>query len=91
MENKQLAMPHHIIVEDRRTVTVSGVTDVESFDEQMVILRTDQGELMIKGFGIHINKIDVAAGDLSLEGEIYSVEYTDSQPTAGGFLGKLFR
>lgn len=91
MENKQLAMPHHIIVEDRRTVSVSGVTDVESFDEQMVILRTDQGELMIKGFGIHINKIDVAAGDLSLEGEIYSVEYTDSQPTGGGFLGKLFR
>ncbi len=91
MEPKQIAMPHHIVVEDRKMVTVSGVTDVESFDEQAVVLMTDQGELLIKGFGMHINKIDVAAGDLSLEGEIYSLEYTDNQPAGGGFLGRLFR
>lgn len=91
MENKQIAMPHNVIMEDRKTVSISGVTDVESFDEQTVILMTDLGELLIKGFGMHINKIDVQAGDLALEGEIYSLSYTDSQPTGGGFLGRLFR
>lgn len=91
MENKQLPVPHHIVMEDRRLITISGVTDVESFDEEAVLLLTDMGELVIKGFGLHINKIDVMAGDLSLEGDIYSLEYNDSQPAARGFFGKLFR
>ena len=91
MENKQIAMPHNVIIEDRKTVSISGVTDVESFDEQTVILMTDLGELIVKGFGMRINKIDVQAGDLSLEGEIYSLNYTDSQPSGGGLLSKLFR
>lgn len=91
MEQRQPSMAHNIVIEDRRLVTISGVTDVESFDEQTVILMTDVGELIIKGFGLHINKIDVVSGDLSLEGEIYGVNYSDSQPNDRGFLGKLFK
>ena len=82
---------HSIVVEDRRSVAISGVTDVESFDEQTVLLMTDAGELMIKGFGMHISKIDVVSGDLTLEGEIYGINYNDSQPSGGSFLSRLFR
>lgn len=91
MENKQLTVPHSIIIEDRRNVSISGVTDVESFDEETVILMTDLGELVIKGFGLHISRIDVVSGDLALEGEIYSIAYSDNQAVGGGFLSRLFR
>ena len=91
MENKQLAMPHSIIIEDRKNVSISGVTDLESFDEETVILMTDLGELVIKGFGLHISKIDVVSGDLALEGEIYSIGYSDTQAVGGGLLSRLFR
>ena len=91
MENKQLAMPHSIIIEDRKNVSISGVTDVESFDEETVILMTDLGELVIKGCGLHISKIDVVSGDLALEGEIYSIGYSDTQAVGGGLLSRLFR
>lgn len=91
MENKQLAVPHSIIVEDRKNVSISGVTDVESFDEEEVVLMTDLGELIIKGYGLHISKIDVVAGDLALEGEIYNIGYSDPQPGGGGLLSRLFR
>ena len=91
METKQLPAPHNIIIEDRKNVTISGVTDVESFDEETVILMTDLGELVIKGFGLHISKIDVVSGDLALEGEIYNLGHTDTQAGGGGFLSRLFR
>ena len=91
MENRQLTVPHNIIIEDRKNVSISGVTDVESFDEETVILMTDLGELVIKGFGLHISKIDVVSGDLALEGEIYSIGYSDTQAVGGGLLSRLFR
>lgn len=83
--------PHTMVVEDRKRLSVSGVTDVESFDEETVALATELGELLIHGYDLHINRIDVESGDLSLEGEIISLTYTDNQPQTGGFFSRLFR
>lgn len=83
--------PHTMVVEDRKRLSVSGVTDVESFDEETVALATELGELLIHGYDLHINRIDVESGDLSLEGEIISLTYTDNQPQTSGFFGRLFR
>ena len=83
--------PHTMVVEDRKRLSVSGVPDVESFDEETVALATELGELLIHGYDLHINRIDVESGDLSLEGEIISLTYTDNQPQTGGFFGRLFR
>ena len=91
MEKGQLSVPHSIIVEERKNVSVSGVTDVESFDEETVVLMTDLGELVIKGYGLRISRIDVQAGDLALEGEIYQLGYSDPQQGGGGLLSRLFR
>ncbi len=46
-------MPHHLVLEDRRALTVSGVSDVDSFDELTVIIYTDLGELTVKGGAAH--------------------------------------
>lgn len=81
---------HSIIIDDRKKIIITGVSDVESFDEQTVMLMTPAGELMIKGAGLHITKIDVVSGDLSLEGIIDEVSYGDTK-MEGGFLSRLFR
>jgi sporulation protein YabP len=91
-EKKVVKLPHNLILEDRRALSVSGVADIDSFDEQSVILFTDLGELTVKGFNLHINKLNVDTGELTLEGEIYSLSYADEQPQkGGGFLSKIFK
>lgn len=90
-DKKIVPMPHNIIMEDRRLLTVSGVSDVDSFDEQAIIVFTDIGELAIRGNDLHINRLSVEIGELTVEGEISSLTYTDNQPKASGFFSKVFR
>lgn len=59
---KKSGMPHNLILEDRKKLVVSGVEDVDSFDEQTVVAYTAVGELMIKGEGLHINKLSLETG-----------------------------
>lgn len=90
-EKKILKTQHNIIMENRRSLSISGVMDIDSFDEQMVVVFTEEGELTIKGINLHINKIDVESGDLVMEGEVDSLTYSDNQPQPGGLLARLFR
>lgn len=85
------AMPHHLILEDRRALTVSGVSDVDSFDDLTVIVYTDIGELTVKGEGLHINRLNIETGELTLEGQVHSLTYTDVPARSGGFFGRLFK
>lgn len=84
-------MPHHIILEDRHNLTVSGVSDVDSFDELTVIIYTDMGELTVKGEGLHINRLNIETGELTLEGQVQSLTYAEIQSRSGGFFGRLFK
>lgn len=90
-EKKTPAMPHNLILEDRRTLTVSGVSDVDSFDEQTVVVFTDMGELTVRGTDLHINRLSVEVGELLMEGQISSLSYTDAPQKGGGFFSKVFR
>ena len=92
VEEKKKAGPHNVVMEDRKRLTVTGVTEIDSFDEQTVVLFCDTGELAIRGEGLHINRIDVDAGELNLEGvRIDALSYADNLPSRGGIWGKLFR
>ena len=88
---KKTGMPHNLILEDRKKLVVSGVEDVDSFDEETVVVYTGLGELTVRGSGLHINKIDVEAGELSLEGQIDSLSYADQPAARGGFFARMFR
>lgn len=91
-EKKAIKMPHSLIMQDRRNLSVSGVLDVDSFDEQMIVLFTEQGELTIKGSDLHINKLSVDTGELSVEGYIDSLYYSEEKTNAkSGFFAKLFK
>lgn len=84
-------LPHNIIMEDRKKLSVSGVTDIDSFDEQTIIATTDLGELTIRGWNLHITRLNLEQSELMVDGEISSLTYTDVRPKAQGFFSKVLR
>ena len=85
---------HKVTMTNRRSCTVSGVSDVLSFDIHEILLETEQGMLMIKGDDLHVNRLTLEKGEVDVDGRIDSFTYYD----AGGsghkgesFLTKLFR
>ena len=83
--------PHNVIMEDRKNLTVTGVKDVDSFDEQTMIVYSDMGELTVRGTQLHINRLNTEAGELNVTGNIFGLAYTDDRDKKSGLLGKLFR
>lgn len=83
--------PHHIILEEREQLSVSGVEEVESFDENIIVMYTSRGALVVRGEGLHIEKLSLDGGDLKVEGEIDSLTYEDDRREKGGLLARLFR
>ena len=80
---------HHIILEEREQLSVSGVEEVESFDETAIVMVTVKGTLVIRGEGLHIEKLSLDGGDLNVEGEVDSLSYEDGGRTRGGLLSRL--
>jgi len=92
-EKTRREWPHNIIMEDRNRLSVSGVEDVESFDENSVVLYTNRGLLTVRGTALRVDKLSIEGGELNIEGTVDSLTYQDEQPAraGGGFLSRLFR
>ena len=80
---------HHLILEDRERLTVSGVEEVESFDENTILLTTAQGALEIQGEGLHIEKLSLDGGDLKVEGRVNALLYGEENRPRGGLFARL--
>ncbi|MDR0861676.1 MAG: sporulation protein YabP [Oscillospiraceae bacterium] len=83
--------PHNIIMENRRRVSVSGALDVESFDENEIIMSTSQGVLFIRGSDLRIGKLSLDTGDVAIEGQISKLEYEDEPKVSVGLFGRFFK
>lgn len=91
-DNKdRIIMPHSALLKDRQELHLSGVTDVDSFDETGITAYTDMGELAVGGENLHITKLSLETGELLVEGKITSLIYRDEMPKATSFFGKVFR
>ena len=93
-DDKYAAAPpaHNLIVESRTRATVSGVVDVESFDENEIIMATSMGVLFMRGTGLRIERLSLDTGDVAIEGNIDRCEYEDQmRDQGGGFFGRLFK
>lgn len=86
-----LPAPHHVVIEDRKSLTVSGVEDVERFDENTIVLSTSRGAMVVAGENLHIEKLSLDGGDLKVEGDIDSVSYEEETGGRGGFFSRLLR
>ena len=92
MQDKTIKKDHNIIIENRKSMSVSGITDVDSFDEKAICLYTQLGELTVQGSSLHIDSMSIETGDMTISGEIRSLIYGDEQrrhPLTA--LGRLFR
>ena len=83
--------PHHVVIENRQSLTVSGVEDVERFDENTIVLSTSKGAMVVSGENLHIEKLSLDGGDLKVEGHVDAVSYEDDGRDRGGFLARLLR
>ncbi|MBA1334619.1 MAG: hypothetical protein HPY66_2523 [Firmicutes bacterium] len=90
MEDKK----HNLSIESRNHLSTSGVKDIYSFDENKVVLDTTLGTLTIIGEGLHINKLNIDDGNLVVQGNISSCEYSESKnirERGKGFFKKVFK
>ena len=71
-------------------LTVSGVEDVERFDETGIVMSTSAGTLVVTGEDLHIGKLSLDGGELHVEGRVDSVTYEDDGAGRGGFFSRLF-
>lgn len=82
MEERKIAKPHKLVVNNRKTSLITGVLDVLSFDLNEILLETEQGMLMIKGTDLHVNRLTLEKGEVDISGHINSVAYSDAQQVA---------
>jgi sporulation protein YabP len=83
---------HSLIIEDRSTLTLTGVTDVDCFDEKAIRLYTTLGELIIRGRKLHVGDVSVESGNMHITGDVWQLQYGDKDRHSPlSLLGKLFR
>ncbi len=81
---------HNIILEDRKKLVLSGVSDVVSFDEISVVLETLKGRLNINGSNLHIHTLCLEDGNVTIEGNVDELMYEDSeQNKRKGLFGRI--
>ena len=84
----------NLVLENRGKLSISGVNDVLSFDDQVVIVETELGLLTVKGEDIRINKLSIDTSEVIIEGNISYLAYSDKdtqKAKGGGLLGKIFK
>lgn len=90
MQNAEGAREHALTLVDRRKLSLTGVEDLDCFNEQLVVLRTSQGTLTVAGAGLNVSELSLEDGRVELEGEVDALEYSGVKKK-GGLLGRLLR
>ena len=83
----------NIILENREKMSITGVSDVLSFDDQIIIVETELGLLTIKGENLKINKLNIDTSDFTLNGKINSMAYSETafESKNSNILSKIFK
>lgn len=87
----QTKLPHNVIVENRHTVTATGIMRIVSYDEHSATLETAQGNLVIGGAGIQVSELSIQTGELKIFGKIEYLQYSEPAQSVGGFFRRLAR
>ena len=85
----QEQMPHKLMMQDRKNLTMTGITEVVSFDDRAVVLRTCMGTLVVHGQGLQLKQLSQEGGQTTVEGEISALVYEQSG-SGRSFWGRLF-
>ncbi|CCZ17922.1 MAG: sporulation protein YabP [Clostridium sp.] len=94
VQNNSNNIIQNLILENREKLTITGVVDVLSFDDQIVIVETQLGLLTIKGEELRINKLSLDSSEVIIDGEIFNLGYSEAgmnKKSSGSILGKIFK
>ena len=83
------AVAHRVTLDGRDRLTVSGVEDVERFDESEIVMNTSEGMLVVSGENLHIDKLSLDGGELHVDGRVDALCYEDAGPGRGGLFSRL--
>ena len=86
-EETALSLPHRLSLENRQQLHLTGITEVESFDETAVILHTAADTLIIRGEGLHLRALD--SGKVEVDGPVSAIVYEAARRTGGGLFSRL--
>lgn len=90
--SKLSKIPHCLTLDNRKKLLVSGVSEIDSYDDKSVIVYTEMGQLTVKGENLNIKKLNLEVGELEIVGKIFSLNYVDkSNDLRGGFFSKIFK
>ena len=83
-------IPHDLTLKERRSLTMTGVTEVVSFDDAAVVLKTDLGTLLVQGRELQLRQLTLDGGNVAVEGQISALSY--EEPRTSGFrLSRLLK
>lgn len=89
--NTTMSSLHTVLINTRTKMTVTGVTDVKSFDESLIIGKTEEEAMSIRGENLHIDKLCLETGELEISGRIDSLAYSKAYVKNEGLWEKLFK
>lgn len=89
MADERIPLPHKLTLNQRKSLTLTGATEVVSFDESAVVLKTGFGTLLVQGRDLQLKTLSPEGGQVAVEGNICALSY--EEPRSGKLLGRLFR
>ncbi len=82
----------NIMIENREKINLTGVVDIHSFDDELVLVETNLGIITVKGINLKINKLNLDSNELSVEGKVNSLSYSENvEQKKSNMIGKLFK
>lgn len=89
-ERTRTSGTHTLALDGQGRLSLTGVVDVTSFDETLVALETTRGMLAVRGEGLHVERLSLENGELTLTGEVRAMEYDENLMTRGGIFARFF-
>lgn len=81
----------NILIEDRSRINITGVEQVDSYNDNTIVLSTIKGGISIKGEGLNISKLNIDDGSLNISGSINSLTYISKEGAPKNFMGRIFK
>lgn len=91
MDSSLKLRSHCVHIDNRNVMSITGVRDVPSFNDEEILLTTDCGDICIEGAGLHITRLDLDDGQVIIEGEIIAFQYEDAPQAKSGLFSRMFK
>ena len=80
-------LPHKLTLNERSNLSITGVSEVISFDDSTVILTTQLGTLAVHGSELQLKTLSLEGGQVIVDGQVSALIY--EEPRSSGLFGRL--